>query len=223
MNRIPEPELMEGEAQARAYAEADFTEPHNHFIDALLERIPAGERHRTVLDLGCGPADITLRYAQRIPDNEIHAVDGSAAMLQHAAKAITARQLDARINLYQQLVPDLDLPYHSYDLIISNSLLHHLHSPACLWTTIKSCCHDQTRIFIMDLMRPDTEAAAASLVEHYAAGEPEILQQDFYNSLCAAFTPMEVNKQLHETGLGHLLIEILSDRHLCVSGQHHSH
>ncbi len=32
MKRIPEPELMDGAEQASAYAEADFSEPHDHFM-----------------------------------------------------------------------------------------------------------------------------------------------------------------------------------------------
>ena len=39
MQRIPEPELMTDEGQAIAYANADFEEPHNHFIKLLKESI----------------------------------------------------------------------------------------------------------------------------------------------------------------------------------------
>ena len=33
MERIPEPDLMSEQEQARAYAEADFSEPHENFVD----------------------------------------------------------------------------------------------------------------------------------------------------------------------------------------------
>ncbi|MDX1519389.1 MAG: SAM-dependent methyltransferase, partial [Gammaproteobacteria bacterium] len=64
---------------------------------------------------------------------------------------------------------------------------------------------------------------AEALVHQYAREEPEILQQDFYNSLLAAFSPAEVNQQLHDSGLGYLTIEILSDRHLCIFGLTNPH
>ena len=35
MQRILEPELMEDESQVRAYALADFSEPHDRFIQRL--------------------------------------------------------------------------------------------------------------------------------------------------------------------------------------------
>jgi ubiquinone/menaquinone biosynthesis C-methylase UbiE len=34
-----------------------------------------------VLDLGCGPADVTIRFAKANPGYKFHGVDGSAAML----------------------------------------------------------------------------------------------------------------------------------------------
>ncbi len=40
MKRIPEPELMNSPEQARAYAEADFSEPHNMFVEKFAECFP---------------------------------------------------------------------------------------------------------------------------------------------------------------------------------------
>lgn len=37
MDRAPEPELMDDAAQAMAYAEADFSEPHGRFIELYRE------------------------------------------------------------------------------------------------------------------------------------------------------------------------------------------
>ena len=50
--RIPEPQLMDDEAQAEAYATTDFSEPHQAFVTHFTERFPdfsGGE----VMDLGC--------------------------------------------------------------------------------------------------------------------------------------------------------------------------
>jgi hypothetical protein len=57
MKRIPEPELMNEASQARAYAEADFSEPNQLFMQLFTEHFP-GFDGATVVDLGCGPADI---------------------------------------------------------------------------------------------------------------------------------------------------------------------
>jgi hypothetical protein len=45
-----------------------------------------------------------------------------------------------------------------------------------------------------------------------------VLKRDFYNSLCAAFTPDEVRSQLSEASLDCLEVKTISDRHVVVSG-----
>jgi len=54
MQRIPEPDLMNDEAQVRAYAEADFEAPHEQLLQLFGDYYPAPDRSGTVLDLGCG-------------------------------------------------------------------------------------------------------------------------------------------------------------------------
>jgi hypothetical protein len=72
----------------------------------------------------------------------------------------------------------------------------------------------------MDLMRPASAGWAAALVESYAADAPEVLKQDFRNSLHAAFEPAEVTEQLQVAGLGQQLsVNVVSDRHLAVWGR----
>ena len=40
MERIPEPDLMNDPEQALAYAQADFEEPHNQFVELFKNRFP---------------------------------------------------------------------------------------------------------------------------------------------------------------------------------------
>ena len=91
-------------------------------------------------------------------------------------------------------------------------------TPAVLWRTIARYAPAGTRIYVTDLLRPPTPAAARRLVETHAAGEPAVLQRDFFNSLCAAFEPHEVRAQLHAAGLDELAVDRLGDRHLMVYG-----
>lgn len=217
--RVTEPELMDEPAQARAYAEADFSEPNGHFV-ALFEEafgeLPPGA---SVLDLGCGPADIAMRIARRYPDCEVHAVDGAASMLALARDAVAAVGLDQRVKLVRACVPEDPLPRERYDAILSNSLLHHLHQPAGLWHTIARHAAPGAPVQVMDLFRPATEAAARALVEQHAQDAPPVLRRDFYASLLAAFRVGEVREQLARAGLAHLQARAISDRHLLVQGR----
>lgn len=101
---------------------------------------------------------------------------------------------------------------------MSNSLLHHLHEPDVLWESIKQFGVSGSRVFIMDLMRPESEQVAREFVDLYASGEPQVLKDDFYHSLCAAFLPEEIQSQLECADLSHFKIKVISDRHVIVFG-----
>jgi SAM-dependent methyltransferase len=220
MRRIPEPELMDGQEQARAYAEADFSEPNTLFLELLSERLGRSDTWQQALDLGCGPADITLRFARAYPCCRIDAVDGASAMLAFARSALSREPaLAERVRLLHARLPGLPLVERAYDLILSNSLLHHLHEPAVLWTEIRRLARPGAGVLVMDLMRPTTTEAADTLVEAYASDAPEVLRRDFRNSLLASFEPEEVQTQLQSVGLNALAVKRVSDRHLAVSGR----
>ena len=210
---------MDGEAQALAYARADFSEPHDHFVTLFGEFFAGLVVDGRVTDLGCGTGDVTLRFARAHPDCRVDGVDGSAAMLAHAHDAVAAADLGARITLLQGRLPEAILPAATYPVVISNSLLHHLHRPAVLWATIDRLAEPGTAVFVMDLLRPESEADLERLVTEYAADEPEILQRDFRASLHAAFRPAEIEAQLHDAELDWLDVIVVSDRHVVISGQ----
>lgn len=219
MQRIPEPELMDDVVQAAAYAQADFEDAHARFIELFRAAFPDEAPTGNVLDLGCGPADITVRFARAFPHCVIHGVDGAAAMLDHGRQRIEREQLAQRIVLVHGHLPGAALPLASYDAVISNSLLHHLHDPAVLWRTLARYARPGAPLFVMDLKRPVSRAAAEALVQQYADGEPAILRHDFLHSLCAAYRPDEVAAQLRAAGLDYLAVAEVSDRHLVVHGR----
>lgn len=219
MKRRLEPELMDGEEQALAYAEADFSEANTLFIDLLRTTWGNALQGAQAIDLGCGPADIPRRLLTAYPTARCDAVDGSAAMLRHARAALAAwPSVAARCRLIEERIPTHSLTPASYDLILSNSLLHHLHEPQVLWQEIRRLARPRARVLVMDLMRPPSAGWVESLVATYAADAPEILKRDFRNSLYAAFEPAEVVAQLRTAGLHTLEVAVVSDRHLAVSG-----
>ncbi len=218
MQRIPEPELMDDVEQARAYAAADFAEPHQRFIQLLCERFPSGDP-ASALELGCGAGDICIRFARAFPRSIVHGIDGAEAMLACGREAMRASGLADRVELARGYLPDDAPPLEKYELLFSNSLLHHLAEPGVLWRSVRRFAQPGAPVFVMDLMRPASRAEAAQLCARYAAGEPPVLQRDFECSLLAAYTPDEVEAQLLSAGLESLRVEVVSDRHLIVWGR----
>lgn len=219
MKRIVEPELMSAKEQAEAYARADFETAHSSYPKLFADEFPDRPKRASALDLGCGPCDVTIRFAQANPGYRFHALDGSAAMLRFAKQAVTRAGLSRRIKLIEGFIPGVAIPRKAYELILSSSFLHHLHEPLVLWQTIRRYARHGTIVFVPDLRRPMTVAKAREMVRKYSKGEPEVLRRDFYNSLLAAFTPAEVRSQLRAAGLPELRVEIVSDRHLIVMGR----
>ena len=218
LKRVPEAELMDGEEQARAYANADFDQPHSLVMEHFMRCMPDLPKAGAWIDLGCGDGEITVRLAKLCPEACIDAVDGSAAMLHYAKKRFEREHVDQQIRIINTTLSEIQVAKNSYDGILSTSFLHHLHNPQVLWNCVKTLAKDNAHIFIADLYRPQSEQQVDRLIEQYAASEPQILQRDFRNSLCAAFTLDEIKNQLKDAGITHLHTKIISDRHLIVHG-----
>ena len=219
MKRIVEAELMSDADQAQAYAQADFEAAHSSYPKLFAEKFPARPRNARALDLGCGPCDVTIRFARANPGYVFHAVDGSAAMLAFGRAAVRRAKLARRIKLIEGFIPGAPIPHAAYDVILSSSFLHHLHDPLVLWRTVRQYSKPGTMVFVPDLRRPVSRLKARGMVKRYSATEPAVLRRDFCNSLLAAFTPAEVRRQLQRAGLEGLGVEVVSDRHLLVFGK----
>jgi ubiquinone/menaquinone biosynthesis C-methylase UbiE len=220
MKRIPEPDLMDDAEQARAYAETDFSEPHEAFVKHFSSRFP-GFLSGSVLDLGCGTADVIIRFARIYPEVNITGVDGAQAMLDIGFQDVRRTGFEHRIKLLKCRIPDAGLSKEKFDAVISNSILHHLSDPLILWRTVRQCAKAGAPIFIMDLLRPHNVESAKGLLDRYAAAASPLLQKDFFNSLLAAYNAEEIRQQLEAVKLDYLNIDIVSDRHVLIWGENY--
>jgi len=215
MERLPERELMDDEQQSIAYAQADFSASNQFFVDRLVASFPAALR--VAVDIGCGPGDVVIRLARAMPGLRIVAVDGSGPMIALARAAVRAAGLDERITLLEASLPGLPIDRHASDAVLSKDLLHHLPDPGVLWNEIIRLGTPGAAVFVMDLVRPSDQDEARRIVNAVSGDEDPILREDFYNSLCAAFTVDEVRAQVAAAALA-LRVEQVSDRHMLVTG-----
>jgi len=214
MLRILEPEIKNSD-QAGAYVQTDFSASNQFFVDALLKDYP--DILRNVIDIGCGPCDAMLRLANAHPRVRITAIDGSAAMIQLAREAVHDAGHEGRISPLQGYIPGLPLDERSFDGILSKYLLHHLPDPMVLWSEARRLGTPGAVIYIMDLIRPATPERARQIVETVTPDDHPILKEDFFNSLCAAFTIEETKSQLREAGLPLDVVQI-SSLHMLIKG-----
>ncbi len=92
-------------------------------VDVVRERFPDFSPKR-ILDMGCGAGMSTHPLAETWPDAEIHAVDIAAPMLRYAHGRSEA--MNVPIHYSQQNAGHTNFESGSFDLIVSNLLLHEI-------------------------------------------------------------------------------------------------
>ena len=223
MQRIPEPELMDEAGQVLAYAQADFAASDAAMVERLAQ-LCGVDPGPALLDLGCGPGNISFLLAARWPAAKVLGLDGAPRMLAVARERLAGASPDlaARLRFKQALLPlaaagELEARFSA---VLSNSLLHHLHDPAALWQTVAQLGAPGAFVYVQDLRRPDNGEAVEGLVAAEMASAPEVLRRDYRASLHAAFTVVEVEQQLEQAGLAaQLQVEPRQERYLEVWGR----
>ena len=205
LKRVLEPEVMSGAEEADEYDAMDFSETDRLFAERAAE-LAAGAKW--IVDVGAGNAKIPLAVNGLLQNrSRICAIDMSEAMLRVAAKHASGLRL---------LVGDakrLPFPDASVDLVISNSLIHHIPDPRAVFREIARIGR---RILIRDLIRPESDGEVERLVDKYGGGGNKLQRQLFSDSFHAALTLDEVREFLDECGMAAASVAQVSDRHWSV-------
>ena len=134
MKRVPEVELMQDLHQVKVYSEADFFCSDKAFLASLekflnsVNKTPSdGTR---IVDLGCGPGNITNLLSERWPHSSILGIDGSEPMLDIARATQNPYCYKSKFLRYECI--DISLLANNSsnitpkaDIVVSNSVLHH--------------------------------------------------------------------------------------------------
>ena len=206
-------------------AEFDITD-HSFIIrleELLLETSQNPSDHCVIIDLGCGPGNITERLVTQWPNATVIGVDGSQPMLDIARQSQFKLPKKLQNIDYRRLFLSLEEVTTSSlkawgDIVVCNSLLHHFPDPAQFWKVIKAISSQDAFVFIRDLRRPLREEDALLLQKKYLPNCHQILKNDYLASLRASFTVEEVQEQLLVEGFTRLKVIDVDDRYLEVFG-----
>jgi len=204
---------MEQKEQAYAYANADFSNSNQLFLENLLKFCTITDETK-ILDVGCGDGEIPIEIYKKTK-SKITVLDGSSAMLDEFSKKMSANNID-NIKIIQRRYEDTYLAEKSFDILISNSVLHHVKSPKLFWEKSFDLVRQHGHIVLMDLFRPSNEHELLSVLDKYGGNNP-VLLNDFENSLRAAYTLNEVEGQLSSFSNISSSVKAISDRHFFVT------
>ena len=210
MQRVTEPEVMDSPQEAVEYDAMDFLEVNTAFAERALE---LGSPVGLILDAGTGTARIPILMCQRRPQWQVIGIDLAQSMLDVGRKNVENSGLQQQIKL--ELVDAKQMPYPDahFDMVVSNSIIHHLPNPLPFLQELKRVLKPNGAILLRDLIRPDSEETLEDLVKTYAGDCNEHQKMLFRDSLYAAFTVDEVTELLQQVALESVQVYQSSDRH----------
>ncbi|NEP52240.1 MAG: class I SAM-dependent methyltransferase [Moorea sp. SIO3C2] len=210
MSRVLEPEVMDTWEDAVEYDSMDFSEVNTAFAQLAVE---LGPQAGLVLDVGTGTSRIPIIIAQMRPQWQIWAIDLSENMLKVGAQNVEDAGLQEQIKL--ERVDGKQMPYRDtmFDMVISNSIVHHLPNPLPFFREVKRLLKPGGGILLRDLIRPADVATMDALVARISGEYNQYQTQLFRDSLHAALTLDEVNQMVLEAGLSGVRVYQSSDIH----------
>lgn len=138
----------------------------------------------SMLDIGCGAGNYTLKMLEKIPGLDCTLVDLSQPMLERAEKRVSAAT-GGKIRVLQGDILELDLGENRYDIVLAAAVLHHLRSDEdwqFVFIKIYRALKPGGSFWISDLINHETTAINTLFDERYAShldalGGPEYRQK----------------------------------------------
>jgi ubiquinone/menaquinone biosynthesis C-methylase UbiE len=199
--RVPEPEVMDDAGEVEAYASA-AAQKHLDAIDNTLidhaVRLVRGRDEGRALDIGTGPGQIVIKLAKRLPRWKVTGIDRSQAMIAQARANLAAAdsaELSGRVGFEVADGNRLPFPDHSFQLVMCNSVLHHLAEPEKLFAEMARLVTADGAILLRDLRRPGRFAFPLHVGWHGRNYSGEMLRL-YRDSVRAAYTVPELEQLL---------------------------
>ncbi|SRR5712692_7152810 len=153
--RVPEPEVMDDSDEVDAYssaaAQAYLDGIDNTFVEHAL-RLVRGRTSGRALDIGTGPGQIVLKLARRLTAWQLVGVDRSPNMIRQARSGLAS--VEDRVQFFVADGNRLPFANAGFDLVMCNSVLHHLADPRRLLAEVARLVKPDSAILIRDLRRP---------------------------------------------------------------------
>ena len=213
--RVPEPEVMDDGGEVEAYSSAAAQAYLSEIDDTLVEhatRLLAGrsaaQPSGRALDIGAGPGQIARKLAVRLPGWGIVGIDRAPNMIRQALACREGAASSVRAGAEADdgpaprvtflLADGCRMPFadESFDLVLCNSVLHHVDHPAALLSEIARVAKRTGAILLRDLRRP-SRLMCPWHVRWYGRRYSGVMYKLYAASVRAAYQPAELAAMLH--------------------------
>jgi len=156
----------------------------------------------TLLDIGCGAGNYTLKMLEKIPNLDCTLIDLSMPMLQRANERVSAVTTGS-VEMIQADISVAALPENHYDIVLAAAVLHHLREDSD-WENVFQKIYRSLKpggcFWISDLISHEPQQLNRLFEERYAAHLEQIggleYRQHVLNYIEAEDTPRSVSYQL---------------------------
>jgi ubiquinone/menaquinone biosynthesis C-methylase UbiE len=210
--RVPEPEVMDDSSEVQAYssaaAETYLSKIDDTFVGHAARLV--GAAPGLALDIGCGPGQIVMKLSARLPQWKFFGIDRSVSMISRAREAhhscagsgATGEIRSGSGNVHFLVGDAGALPFgnSSIDLVLCNSVLHHIANPSRLFAEIRRVTKPDGAILVRDLRRP-SRLGFPFHVRWYGRHYQGLMYKLYCDSVRAAYTREELSTMLRQTGI----------------------
>jgi ubiquinone/menaquinone biosynthesis C-methylase UbiE len=223
--RVPEPEVMDDSGEVQAYCSAAADQYLSKIDDSFVEHALAliGPAPGLALDVGCGPGQILVKLSDRLPDWKFLGIDRSPPMIVRARESsdsqarseVSGHAPRAGGNLCFLVGDAGALPFcnSSFDLVLCNSVLHHIGDPSDLFAEIGRVAKPGAAILLRDLRRP-SRILFPFHVRWYGRHYGGLMYKLYCDSVRAAYTREELSAMLRTAGIPGACLFSLGSTHL---------
>lgn len=218
--RVLEPEVMDSEQEARDYDAMDHAEVNRVFVEDLLAVLRTANAPDVwrILDAGTGTALIPIELLRSGLPAQVVAADAAVEMLRLGGRNVEEAGLGTLIELTYRDCKRLTDADESFDVVMSNSIVHHIPWPQMVLAECWRVLRPGGVLFLRDLYRPTTVEEVECLVSKYAGAATTEQQQLFRQSFHAALTISELGELLAAIGIPREWARMTSDRHWTIAG-----
>jgi tRNA (cmo5U34)-methyltransferase len=156
----------------------------------------------SVLDIGCGAGNFTLKMLNKIPHLNCSLIDLSEPMLDKAKERVS-ETTNGSISCFQSDIRDIKLDINSFDIVLAGAVLHHLrteHEWEFVFSKIYNALKPGGSFWIADLIAHESPWITAMFWDRYGDYLKSLGGDDFKEKVLAYVekedSPVSLNFQL---------------------------